>query len=493
MNDLFSRLGGDGVALENGVRSVPRAQLLADAQRLAAALTRLQLTSVALYADNGIDWIVADLACLHAGIRVTPLPLFFSPGQIAHAVLTCGADALLTDQPLTDLPFVSASAREDLPADGLALYRLDACGPDAVALPEGTHKITFTSGTTGTPKGVCLSATQQLGVADVLARAVATTTTRHLCVLPLSTLLENLAGVYAPLLAGGTVIAPGLAELGLTGSSELDIHRLIGSIARHRPGSLILVPQMLSALTAAAEHGWVPPTSLEFIAVGGGKVSPDLLHRARAAGLPAYEGYGLSECASVVSLNVPGADRPGTVGRPLPHVGVRIDDGEIVVTGNAFLGYAGLPESWGGAQVHTGDLGRLDEDGFIVIEGRRKNLLVTSYGRNLSPEWVEAELLCGPFLRQAVVFGDAQPYCVALLLPRDEATTDEAIATWIDRINGRLPDYARVRDWARLPRPLSSHDRTATDNGRPRRRNIECLYRAVIDGLYQHHQEALGQ
>lgn len=465
-----------GVALESGETRLSRAELCDRAENLASKLRRRNVSTVALYLDNGIEWIISDLACQLAALSLVPLPLFFSDAQRRHALDSSRADAIIG-------------------ARGIELRPGAAHGAPVkpAMLPPGTQKITFTSGTTGTPKGVCLSASQQLTVANTLASVIDIDKPRHLCVLPLSTLLENLAGVYAPLLAGGTVIAPPLADAGLAGSSGLDVGKLLACINRCEPNTLILVPEMLNALALAAGAGWRPPPSLRFVAVGGGKVSPALLRRARKAGIPAFEGYGLSECASVVSLNVPAADEVGAVGRPLPHVELATRNGEIVVRGSVFLGYVNQPESWGADCVCTGDLGHIDRDGFLHVDGRRKDQIITSYGRNLSPEWVESELLAGPLLRQAVVVGDDRPYCVALVYPRTATRSDREIAGWIDRVNAGLPDYARIADWYRLPKALGRHDGLLTGNGRPRRSRIAHRYQFAIDSLYETCQEAFSQ
>jgi long-subunit acyl-CoA synthetase (AMP-forming) len=465
-----------------------RTQIDAAADRLCA----MGVKSVALHADNGTDWIVTDLACRQAGIRIVPVPSFFSAAQIAHVLASSDAGVLVTDRPVD--PATEAPGRDvqGIPWGGtLRLRHLESRGKPRI--PAGTQKITFTSGTTGTPKGVCLSAEQQSLVAESLASASRLRTPRHLCILPLSTLLENIGGVYAPLLAGGTVVVPSLADIGLHGSSGLSLDRLLAGLGRERPDSLILVPELLRALTMAAERGWRPPSSLRFVAVGGGRVAPQLIERARHAGLPVYEGYGLSECGSVVCLNVPGADRPGTVGRPLPHVTVTLEDGEVLVSGSTFLGYVDQPSSWDGACVRTGDLGTLDADGYLSIDGRAKNQLISSFGRNIAPEWVESELLAGPLLHQAVVFGEARPYCIALVTPVDPATPDAAIQAWFRQVNQRLPDYARVLDWARLPGPLLARDGLVTENGRPKRSSIEAHYAPVIESLYAHSLEASNQ
>ena len=491
---FFSLVGESGsqteTLLQSGSRKMSRSELTLEVEDLATRLQKLGLRCIALYADNGIDWIVTDLACQLTDIRITPIPLFFTDTQIKHAISSSGADALITDQRSFTEYFdvVLTPAQDQRATGGAGLFLLD---PDRSAfLPEGTQKITFTSGTTGTPKGVCLSTVQQLTVARAIESVIAVDRPIHLCVLPLSTLLENIAGLYAPLLAGGTIVAPPLADLGLTGSSELDIRKLLACIEQHQPNSMILVPEILNALTLAAESGWRPPSSLQFVAVGGARVAGRLLHRARQAGLPAFEGYGLSESGSVVSLNVPGADRVGSVGRPLPHVDVQIEDGEIVVTGTEFLGYANQPHTWGSGPVATGDIGRIDDDGFIFVNGRAKNQLITSFGRNVSPEWVESELIAGPLLQQAIVFGDARPFCVALLYPREVSTSDEEITAWINKTNQRLPDYAHLDDWYRLPEPMASRDGLTTENGRPKRAMIQQKYSSEINRMYEIKLEA---
>ncbi len=472
------------IALESGATRLSLTELRSRVESLTANLQQLQAKRVAIYADNGIDFVVTDLACQAAGITVIPLPLFFSVEQILHALNSSGVDTIVADRQVEAIipNALPAPNVGPLPAVVEHIYRLQA--QSNTALPAGTQKITFTSGTTGTPKGVCLSAEQQLTVAGSLASVIGLETPRHLCVLPLSTLLENLAGVYAPLLAGGLVIVPTLAEVGLTGSSGLDIKQWLACITHHQPDSLILVPEMLNAMTQAAEAGWHAPQSLQFVAVGGGKVAAELLHRAQDAGIPAFEGYGLSECASVVCLNAPGAERTGSVGLPLPHVDASTENNEIIVRGSAFLGYIDQPESWGKDEVHTGDIGRIDEDGFVHVHGRLKNQLITSFGRNLSPEWVESELLAGPLLQQAVIVGDDRPYCVALIFPRDPACQHADIADWISTVNRRLPDYARIGDWIQLPKPLSEHDAMLTPNGTPQRANIEHAYQHFVDCMY---------
>jgi long-subunit acyl-CoA synthetase (AMP-forming) len=430
-------------------------------ERLAAALERVRprprVAGVLL--DNGPEWVAIDLAAQRAGVVLVPLPAFFTAEQCAHAAQASGMDSLFGRLPGFD-------PAGDL--EGLPWSRRDA-GP--VALLPGTAKITFTSGTTGTPKGVQLSAKQQWSVARSLAEVTRPLgIRRHLCLLPLPLLLENVAGLYAAHLAGAELCLAPLAECGVRGATGFGPTACLAAIERWEPHSIILLPQMLASLVALLESGARKPASLRFVAVGGARVSPALIARARAAGLPVYEGYGLSECASVVSLNLPGADRPGSAGRPLSHAQVKIADREIHV-------------SAGGEWLATGDLGRLDEDGFLHIEGRRKHVLITSYGRNVSPEWPEAELLAGDAIAQAAVFGEARPRLCALVVPAGPTVHDKAIDAQVRAANGRLPDYARIGRWLRADAPFTPQNGLATPNGRLRRDAVWKAYGARLDAL----------
>ena len=202
------------------------------------------------------------------------------------------------------------------------------------AIPATTQKVTFTSGSTGQPKGVCLSGVAQLQVAQSLVTRINIPAPRHLCLLPLPTLLENIAGVYAPLIAGGEVFIATEAARGFNGSRLESPGLLLSLISKVQPQTLILVPELLQLLIHACGQGWQPPACLQFIAVGGAKVAVDLLQQAAGCGLPVYQGYGLSECCSVVALSdVPALQASklqlAQVGRVLPHLQVKIVNDEV--------------------------------------------------------------------------------------------------------------------------------------------------------------------
>ena len=218
--------------------------------------------------------------------------------------------------------------------------------------------------------------------------------------------------------------------------------------------TLILVPQQLLALVRAIEAGAAAPASLRVVAVGGASVSPRLIHRAVALGLPVYEGYGLSECGSVVALNRAGAARPGSVGRPLPGVDIQVSDrGELVVSGRGYLGYVGEVPRAADAPVATGDLGHFDADGYLHLDGRSKNLIVTAFGRNVSPEWIERELTVAPAITQAAVFGDGRVSLSAVIA---STASDDEIDAAVAAVNAMLPDYARITHWLRAEPSFSA-------------------------------------
>jgi long-subunit acyl-CoA synthetase (AMP-forming) len=369
---------------------------------------------------------------------------------------------------------------------GLALFRRQLDASTRTSLPLGTAKVTYTSGSTGAAKGVCLGAAQLDAIASSLARATESLgIERHLCLLPLATLLENIAGIHAPLLAGATCLLPPADVTGMSYAGP-DVGRLLACISSSRPDSVVLVPELLRLLVTAAERGWKVPDSLRFVAVGGAPVSVDLLARAESLGLPVFEGYGLSECASVVCLNTPDARRRGSVGRALPHARVRVaDGGQIMVSGVTLLGYLGEAQRRPGEEWATGDLGEIDADGYVYVRGRIRNVFITSLGRNVAPEWVEREIAQHPGVRHVMVHGEARPYAVAIVSAPHESADDSTIDRAIAAANAALPEYAQVRRWLRAPEPFSFDNGLLTSNGRLRRPEIVQRHGDLLDAMYR--------
>ena len=189
-----------------------------------------------------------------------------------------------------------------------------------------------------------------------------------------------------------------------------------------------------------------------------------------------------------MALNRPD-DAPGAVGRVLPHLRAEIaPDGEILLHGSRLAGCLGAAAPADGP-LHTGDIGHVDARGCLHVTGRIKHQIITGFGRNVAPEWPEAELLAAPSVAQAVVFGEGRPGLCAVIVPRGEVT-DEALAAVVRAANDRLPDYARITHWLRADAPFSALNGQATDNGRVRRDPIFRAYGERLAVLYETPPEA---
>jgi len=433
---------------------------------------------IGLALDNHPDWIAADLAALADERVIVPLAPFFSPAQLQHVLDSADCQAVLTANDGADRPgWLPARFADDLRQAGRCLW-LDPART-LRELPPGTFKISCTSGTTGQPKGICLSAAQleQLALA-LLERTAAANIERHLCLLPLAVLLENVAGAWAAILGDMTLIIPSQHECGFSGSSGLDPSRWLECLQRHRPHSIIVLPQMLKLLHALVVDGRYDPSDLRMVAVGGARTPSGLIEAARQVGLPVHEGYGMTECGSVVCLNAPGQDRTGSVGRPLRHQRLHIDaGGQIVIDGPHHLGQIGDPappaRPW-----PTGDRGSIDADGFVHVDGRIGNSYCTAWGRNVAPEWIEAELDAQPEIAQSFVHGRELLANVAILVPSGHGDPATAVA----RANAALPDYARIARWCLRRHAFGPADGSATSNGRLcRSRVLELHQDALIE------------
>lgn len=517
------------IALQDAQHSLNYAQLWQRIQLRAKELQAHHVRRLAIALDNGIEWALTDLSALYAGITVIPVPHFFSASQQEWLLRTSQTDSLLTsassdwssagvltpaidseDSDTASSASVGISAplsllQRHLPQDHAPHHQCDGLStkaerPFLADAKEFTAKITFTSGTTGQPKGVCLSNQHLMCTTQALADAVSSLDIqRHLTVLPLTTLLENITGLYVPLLLGATSLLPSLAEIGFQGSSRLEPQQFLRCLQTFRPHSMVLVPELLRLLLALAPAAADSLSELRFIAVGGGRVAASLLQQAQQLNLPVYQGYGLSECGSVVSLNTPQGNCLGSAGRPLPHCRVRLaDDGEILVSGAVMQGYllgdstrtdsasataAASPADNAPAhaqelEIATGDLGYLDDNGFLHITGRKKNVQINAFGRNFSPEWIESEAQICPAIRALVLYGDALPSNVALIdvMPGQE----HALAAQLSALNQGLPDYAQISHWIVAEPPLSANPDWFTRNGRPRR-----------DVIFQHYQDQI--
>jgi len=444
-------------ALTDGRRSMSYGDLADCISTFAKKLKPYKGTCASIEMENSIDWVIADLACIAAQVVTVPLPPFFTASQRENALRDAGVQCCISD--------------------GLRVTSLDY---ETVPLPEGTAKITYTSGTTGSPKGVCLSLLGMEQVAASLLSVIGAAPAEHTAaLLPLAVLLENVAGCYATILAGGCYDIRSQAEIGL--GPPLDGISLIRYLATSHATSCIMVPEILGGMLHVLAQTDMSLPHMQFIAIGGSKVSPKLLDESKRLALPVYQGYGLSECASVVAVNTPHDLVVESVGQLLPHIDAHIaHDGEVWISYPAFLGYVG--EKQGPASYATGDLGFMDGQGFLHITGRKKNVLITACGRNVSPEWPESELLAQAGIAQCLVVGDGTSYLAALLVPTTKQVSDAMLQDVVDQTNHLLPEYAQIQKWAKV-RPFTQREGLLTGTGRPKRETIMQSYHPLIEIL----------
>ena len=396
--------------------------------------------TVGLLAPNSVEWVIADLALALAGKTLVPLPTFFSTGQLHHIVRDAAVGHVLC-APQTQ----AATEALGLPITVLNDTFDSAPFPADLSAADHAKRIIYTSGTTGAPKGVRIGSKQITASARGLLNACnATPSDHYLSVLPFSLLLEQIAAICLPLLAGAEVtIDPFAAGAAMQG----DPKPLIAAFAVTRPTASVLVPGLLGAwvqgLTATR---MLAPDTLRFIAVGGAPVPAPLAEAAWALGIPVHEGYGLSECCSVVSVNRPGARIPGATGQVLNGLTVAIEDGEIVVHGPTVMdGYLG------GANVsshtwRTGDLGEFTPDGALRILGRIDRLIVTPEGRNINPEWIETLVQGTPGVLGARLALDAGKELVLDITPAPHAHApleQSALERAVRHALSTAPQYAQ--------------------------------------------------
>jgi long-chain acyl-CoA synthetase len=465
MHDVLTTLSSfagvyDGAAIfSDGEREITRAGLASEALRVASLLENGP-NSIGILFENSVGAAVAQLAGWAAGKTVVPLPWFFSEAQLGYVVQDAGLAHCIASDGLAPLAFKL----------GLKNVNITSLAAPLSVPKAGGGQIIYTSGSTGRPKGVRLPLAQ----IDASARQLAVVSDasrgdKYLSILPLPLLLETICAICVPL------ITRARAHFDTATCSRVargDAGAVAAAFAASQPTISVLVPELLASWVGTLKQTRTrAPKSLRFVAVGGAPVSMPLAEEAWSLGIPAYEGYGLSECCSVVSVNRPGARRSGTVGRPLPNVSVRIDAGEIVVEGPTVMsGYLHQPDvsgSW-----RTGDLGDIDDDGNLIVRGRKDNMIVTSYGRNVSPEWIEALILTDERLSAAAIVGHGAPHLTAVLVGSPVGASWLTSAPKAQLLLAlaaackNAPAYALPRDVIVLTRDFIAERNLMTANGR---------------------------
>ena len=418
--------------------------------------------------------------------------------------------------------------------------------------PSDLATIIYTSGTTGEPKGVML--THANLVANIEAGSRVLTLSQDdvaLSFLPLSHAFERMVsfiyvftgvqivfaesmgsiardlGTVRPTVLTGVprvyeklqarIVTTGEAAAGVKGAIfrwaiRAGVARAHAALAGKAPGILVSATAAIADRLVFTAIRSRLGGRLRFLVSGSAPLGANVLEFFHGIGLPIVEGYGLTETAPILTVNPPDAPRADTVGRPLPNVDVRIAaDGEILARGpNIMLGYYHKPEATADVLkdgwLATGDIGTIDSEGYLRITDRKKDLLVTSGGKNIAPQPIEHVLTRSPLIAEAVVLGDRRRYVAALIVPefavlerrlqglgRPPATRAElvrrpdVIALYqevVDALNRELSPFERIKRMALLPAEFTIESGELTPTLKVKRRVVEERWREEIEALY---------
>jgi long-chain acyl-CoA synthetase len=529
---IHARVGGEFAAMT-------WAQVASNVRRLASTLVAMGLEAgdrAALVSANRYEWIVTDLAIQTAlGVHV-PIHASLTGAQIAFQIADSEAKIVVLSGP--DQADKLAPHLAELPRE-LRVITFDSCPvpwptvpfrtlADCIASanedearaieqrannvkPDDLATIIYTSGTTGEPKGVMLTQS------NLATNAVASMEAfgpqpgdRRLTWLPLSHIFARTCDFYTWIVQG--------CEIVLSDSPET----VMAQCAEFHPTLVNGVPYFFEKVMRGLIQAHVADKPGALAAAFGGRLRAGI---AGGAALPRHvgefyqrngvtllQGYGLTETSPVITTCTQIAHKLDTVGRPIPGIEVRIaDDGEIITRGpHVMRGYWKRPDDT--AQIlrdgwlHTGDIGRFDEDGYLQITGRKKELIVTAGGKNIAPVYLEALLTADPIIHQALVIGDGRNYLTALIVP-DADQLREALAErritidastnlcdddhvrrlFAERIQWRLAGvsrYEQIGDFILLDCPFTIEAGELTPTLKPRRDTIAKKHATRIEAMY---------
>ena len=477
----FSKKAGSGWS------DLDWAQFLVEVNALAKGLVASGITPgdrVALMCRTRYEWTLADFAIWTAGAVTVPIYETSSAEQVEWIVSNSGAKGIIVETAAHAATV--AEVKDSLPdlahvweIDAGGIATLEAAGEavtdeQLLATRDGLDRtspatLIYTSGTTGRPKGCTLTHGNFLDLTDNTIKSMPDLLLRD----DASTLLFlPLAHVFARFIE--VLCVNSKVRMG----HSADLKVILEDFGTFQPTFILAVPRVFEKIYNSAEakataegkgkiFGKAAETAIAYSEAqdkGGAGIGLTLKHKAfdvlvygklrgamgghvryavsggaplgtrlghffRGIGVTILEGYGLTETTAPATVNTPDLIKIGTVGRPLPGVGIRIaDDGEVLISGvNVFSEYHGAPEATAEAiqdgWFHTGDIGELDDDGFLKITGRKKEILVTAGGKNVAPAVLEDRLRAHPLISQCIVVGDQKPF-IGVLLTLDSEMWD---------------------------------------------------------------------
>lgn len=531
---------------------------------------------VAILSENRPEWTITDFAALALGAVTVPIYSTQTADQTAFVLNDSGTrviavstksqlEKVLTIQRHTPVERIMVMDAVET-AHAVHMQELMLRGPaDADAefdsrsqsiTPDDLATIIYTSGTTGTPKGVMLThgnmatniacsmeafgfgekdevSVSFLPLSHVTARHVDFALLYRGVVLAYCPDISQLAQALTEVRPNIFIAVPRVYEkirqqviLKTAGFPKNAIYRWALSVGRAHRNEILIGKRPTSPSWKIADRlvfskvrAGMGGNAEEFIS-GGAPLGRELAEWYADIGIPIHEGYGLTETSPVIAVNTPAAHRLGTVGKPLANVEVRIaDDGEVLARGpSIFSGYWHRPDETRSVFVDgwfkTGDIGNLDNDGYLSITDRKKDLIKTSGGKFIAPQPIENSLKLNPLIGTAVVIGDRRKFPAVLISPHFPVLEDWAHANQIDfssrqtlvtnakvqalyegiveELNGNLARFEKLKRVLLLPEEFSAADGTLTHTFKVRRRGIEDRYRSLIDEMYAKAEVAGG-
>ena len=467
---------------------------------IAAGLHALGLRrgdTLALMLTNRPEFHLVDAAAMHLGALPFSMYNTSSPEQVEFLLRDSGARIAVVEEQFRD----RVDAEHVLDVDDL-----DALAPDddfdfdaawQAVEPGDPLTLIYTSGTTGDPKGVVLTHKSMLFTMRAYDEVLHYERGgRVISYLPMAHIAERNCSHYFPM------------QFGFTVTCCPDPREVMSYFPEVRPSWFFAVPRIFEKLKVAIESGpdeepaaireRLGMDRLSALNVGAAPCPPEVIEFFHSIGLPLGELWGMSETNAIGACNPPENVKIGTVGPAVPGVEIRLaDDGEVELRGDCvFAGYYGQEEQtretftddgW----LKTGDVGELDEDGYLSIVDRKKELIINAAGKNMSPSNIESTLkAAGPLIGSAVVIGDRRPYNVALIVPDPDAAAafdgslEDAIAEAVETANARLSKVEQIKRHTVLEDDWEPGGDELTPTMKLKRKPIAEKYAAEIEALY---------
>jgi len=498
----------DKLALKKGTNEYSYSKLKAEILKLKNYLRHLGLKSGDRYAvigENRPEWAIGYLAILRAGLVVVPMDPLLSEGEILHILRESEAKGVISSEgqqyKIESIRRELKALKSIIPMNSIKNLEIPKEVPEEIIDPGSLAVLIFTSGTTGTSKAVMLSHTNILSNVDAIEKTIPVyPDDTFVSIIPMHHTFEGTCGFLYPLYCGAAIYYP----------PSLKPNELVATLKEAKVSCLIAVPLLFEKLLAGV-HRKITSASivtkmlfatisgvgsvfsflrkplfskvrkemgldnLRLTVSGGAAIPEKVIKGLELLGIPILQGYGLTESAPVLTCNVLKKSKNESVGLPLPNVEVKIDDtdeqgiGEIIARGpNIMLGYyknkkatdAVIKNGW----LYTGDLGYIDQEGYVHITGRKKSLIVTQTGKNIYPEELEDILIKSQWIKEVLVVPRIDPKTkkeevCALIFPDYELLEQYSISRQVNlsqeevqalikeevkKCNENLPAYKKI-------------------------------------------------